>query len=340
MQKYQVFVSSTFEDLRVERDAVVRAVLEMGHIPVGMEMFSAADEEQWKLIARHIDESDYYVVLVAHRYGSLADGGFSFTRKEYEYAVEKGVPVLAFVIDPKADWPADRVDTDQGAVEGLKAFKHRVRHKPIDLWTSADDLHGKCAVALMKAFVSSPRSGWVRASDMAGPGVIVELARLSTENASLRQRIEQVEAETEANYADRLRELAETMRKNQVTFSFRRTPRAEWEECGKFNLLTLFEFVAPSLIAEESKQQLASTLAMTAAGKPPWSFAAINQVSGILADLSALDLVEPSRRKHSLKDENEYWSLTTIGRDLLRSRRAQMLAMMAEFAPSEDEEPF
>ncbi len=43
-KKYQVFISSTYEDLKEERDQAIKAVLEMGHIPVGMEMFSAADE--------------------------------------------------------------------------------------------------------------------------------------------------------------------------------------------------------------------------------------------------------------------------------------------------------
>src|SRR5207244_2864020 len=70
--------SSTYDDLRAEREQVLRAVLEMGHIPVGMEMFSAADEEQWKIIARHIDESDYYIVIVAHRYGSITPEGISY----------------------------------------------------------------------------------------------------------------------------------------------------------------------------------------------------------------------------------------------------------------------
>ncbi|HDZ8843871.1 TPA: DUF4062 domain-containing protein [Aeromonas dhakensis] len=45
-KKYQVFISSTYEDLKDEREQVIKSVLEMGHIPVGMEMFSAADEEQ------------------------------------------------------------------------------------------------------------------------------------------------------------------------------------------------------------------------------------------------------------------------------------------------------
>ena len=80
--KYQIFVSSTYEDLSKERDKVIKAILEMGHIPVGMEMFSAADEEQWKIIARQIEECDYYVVIIAHRYGSL-DDAISYTEKEY-----------------------------------------------------------------------------------------------------------------------------------------------------------------------------------------------------------------------------------------------------------------
>ena len=54
--KYQIFVSSTYEDLRDERNEVIKACLNMGHIPVGMEMFNAADEEQWAVIARTIDQ--------------------------------------------------------------------------------------------------------------------------------------------------------------------------------------------------------------------------------------------------------------------------------------------
>jgi len=60
MVKYQIFISSTYDDLKNERAQVIKSILEMGHIPVGMEMFSAADDEQWKIIQRQIDESDYY----------------------------------------------------------------------------------------------------------------------------------------------------------------------------------------------------------------------------------------------------------------------------------------
>ena len=36
--KYQVFLSSTFRDLEIERRIVIEQVLNLGHIPVGMEL--------------------------------------------------------------------------------------------------------------------------------------------------------------------------------------------------------------------------------------------------------------------------------------------------------------
>jgi|SRR5579871_2998407 len=186
--KYQIFISSTYQDLKDERDQVIKACLEMGHIPVGMEMFNAADEEQWQIIQRHIDESDYYVVIVAHRYGSMVDG-VSYTEKEYDYAVAQGVPVLGFVIDDAAPWPADRIDTDKMKKKGMDAFKAKVKRKPVNFWSEAKDLHAQSAIALMKSFATRPRPGWVRTPETTGPEVMAELTRLSSENARLREEI-------------------------------------------------------------------------------------------------------------------------------------------------------
>ncbi|WP_376703412.1 DUF4062 domain-containing protein [Mesorhizobium sp. ISC25] len=69
-----------------ERRSVIEAVLNLGHIPVGMEAFQASDDTQWDYIKRRIDDSDYYVLIVAERYGSELKGK-SYTQMEYEYAV-------------------------------------------------------------------------------------------------------------------------------------------------------------------------------------------------------------------------------------------------------------
>jgi hypothetical protein len=96
-KKYQIFVSSTFSDLVEERQAVSRAILDMGHIPAGMEMFPAADIEQLTYIWKVIDECDYYVLIIGARYGSLDEDGVSYTQREFQYAVETDKTVLAFL---------------------------------------------------------------------------------------------------------------------------------------------------------------------------------------------------------------------------------------------------
>src|SRR5215212_6560884 len=98
-RKLQVFISSTFSDLREERQAAVEAILTAGHIPAGMELFAAGDESQMNVIKRWIDESDVYLLVLGGRYGSLEPNSQkSYIHLEYDYAVERGKPLFAVVI--------------------------------------------------------------------------------------------------------------------------------------------------------------------------------------------------------------------------------------------------
>ncbi|MEO6908255.1 MAG: DUF4062 domain-containing protein [Abditibacteriaceae bacterium] len=93
--KYQIFISSTYEDLKDEREQVLKAILRLGHIPIGMEMFNAANETQWEMIKRRIEESDYYIVIIAHRYGSIEkESGLSYTEKELMWPPKSGHAIL------------------------------------------------------------------------------------------------------------------------------------------------------------------------------------------------------------------------------------------------------
>src|SRR5438874_13386014 len=94
---YSVFVSSTFEDLREERATVQKALLQLHCMPIGMELFGSADDETWEFIKRQIDDCDYYVVIIADKYGSVDNAGISYTEKEYDYAREVKKPIIAFV---------------------------------------------------------------------------------------------------------------------------------------------------------------------------------------------------------------------------------------------------
>ena len=101
-KKLQVFVSSTYIDLKEERQAAVQAILTAGHIPAGMELFSAGDQSQMDVIRRWIDESDIFLLILGGRYGSIEpESQKSYTHLEYEYALEKGKALFAVVITEK-----------------------------------------------------------------------------------------------------------------------------------------------------------------------------------------------------------------------------------------------
>jgi hypothetical protein len=105
--RYQVFISSTFTDLKEERALVQNMLMQLDCIPAGMELFPAIDEEQLKFIKRIIDDSDYYVLIIGGRYGSVGKDGISYTEKEYDYAVDKEMKVIALIHSnpgSKAGW--------------------------------------------------------------------------------------------------------------------------------------------------------------------------------------------------------------------------------------------
>jgi len=161
-KKYQVFVSSTYEDLKNERRAAYDALLRSNCIPAGMELFNAGDDAQWNVIKRCIDNCDYYFVIIAHRYGSRTPEGISYTQKEYEYAVSMGIPVAAFIIDKGESWPPEFVDQDTKDVKRLNQFKQLVKTRYVNFWKNADDLKAHCALAIPEMISQHPRPGWTR----------------------------------------------------------------------------------------------------------------------------------------------------------------------------------
>ena len=127
-KRLQVFVSSTYSDLREERQAAVEAILVAGHIPAGMELFTAGDESQMEAIKQWIDESDVYLLILGGRYGSIEPTSRrSYTRLEYEYALKLGKPMFACVVNEQAQERRVRemgsLAIEAGDPAGLREFR-------------------------------------------------------------------------------------------------------------------------------------------------------------------------------------------------------------------------
>lgn len=194
-KKYQIFVSSTYTDLIAAREKVFETILKLYHFPVGMEMFSADDDEQWEVIKDTIDSSDYYVVIIGHRYGSVTAEGFSYTEKEYDYAKNQNIPILAFIRNRDIATKPHERDENYDNFDRLNQFIEKAtKSKMCDFWKNEDDLSTKIAIALPKIFRKNPRIGWIRSDKGISPEVSEEIARLSKENRELRIDKEQLQS--------------------------------------------------------------------------------------------------------------------------------------------------
>ena len=239
-KKYQVFISSTYKDLINARKKVMEEVLSMGHFPVGMESFTAGDEEQWEIIESELATTDYYVLILGKRYGSLSPEGIGYTEKEFNHAESLGIPILSFVRDENMAFTDDERETEAKLIKKFNAFRKKImRGRMIKEWKEINELPGLVSTALNKQITRKPRLGWIRGDQTIPLETILELTRLSKENSQLRE------------------ELAE-LKKNAVE----RTPKLEVEINGVSQLeiqLSKLPFRKPELIeddylTEEQKQ--------------------------------------------------------------------------------------
>jgi len=177
-KRYQVFLSSTYLDLKEERLEVMRALLELDCIPSGMEYFPATNDDQWSFIQELIDQCDYYVVVVGARYGSMSSDGLSFTEKEYRYALEKGIPVIGFVHGQPDSVPQGKAEADQDGRKKLEEFRKLVQSKLCKTWSSPAELGAVVSRSLTQLIKRNPRPGWVRSDRLASSEANEEILRL------------------------------------------------------------------------------------------------------------------------------------------------------------------
>ncbi len=206
-KRYQVFVSSTYRDLKDERREAIQTIIEMEHIPASMEYFSALDENQWDYIKSVIDLCDYYILIIGARYGSLSDEDISYTEMEYDYAVEKNIPVIALLHKNPDNLPVNKAEIDHEKKEKLQKFKEKVRKgRLVDTWESKDSIPGKVSIGLSKAINRFKAIGWVRADQIASNDLLIEINNLRKENESLKKNIplQKFEVEDVANFDDSL----------------------------------------------------------------------------------------------------------------------------------------
>ena len=158
-----VFISSTGKDLTDYRQAAIDVCVRLGLTPVAMEFFEAMGIGATNGSKSKLDEADVYVGVIAHRYGYIEDGyDKSVTEVEFDYAGEKKLKRLCFLLDPKHPWPQDAVDHEN--YKRLEKFKARINKLIRAQFTDVNSFK----LALMQALMEWKKQAGIKDEKDAG----------------------------------------------------------------------------------------------------------------------------------------------------------------------------
>lgn len=301
-------------------------------MPAGMELFPAANDTQWDWIKRVIDESDYYILIIGGRYGSIAkETGLSFTEMEYRYAIERGKPVIGFLHTDPSSLAAKQIEQNASRAKKLESFRALVKSKLCKFYSSPSDLGAKVSRSITQLKKQYPRPGWVRAELLDNAASSDEVLQLRRDNDELKAKIEQYGLEA----PQALEFLSSGNEPVQLDFVFVR--EALNESTGRYRKLTeewssiklswnsIFRRVGPDLIAKDTRywhasNPIASLIEREATPKLEKKYAnerftnfrvAHASVNTVMLQLRALKLVGIDDEKH--------WEITPYGDNYLTS---------------------
>jgi hypothetical protein len=322
-RRHQVFISSTFTDLKDERAEVVQALLELDCFPAGMELFPATSEAAWDLIRGVIDDSDYYCLIISGRYGSLDATGISFTEKEYDYAVSSGKPVVAFLHSDPGASPASKTETSDAGRELLTAFRKKVEAAHhCKYWNNAEDLGGKVSRAIIALKKSHPSDGWVPGAYAADEASRLEVATLRTKVAELEAELAKRSANESLPTALNLASGDDIFRSHVYVSST--AGEGSWREV----LVTwdqVLSYVGPTLLPECSDEEFLEKLnlcfghavARQKNGDEDIDYSSVILqhvvVDQIKVQLRALGYMVPGTKRRAVSDKKTYWKLSSAG---------------------------
>jgi hypothetical protein len=164
----RVFVSSTWQDLQPERQAVERALQRMQDAGFsGMEYLGSRPDAPRDVCLKEVDCADVYLGIFAHRYGSLDPvSGLSMTEMEYRRARQRDIPCLIYFKDENVPVPPAFVERE------LDALKDELKANHTLSWFDNPD--GLATAVVTDLHNWMVKRGWI-APDTPLPSVIAEL---------------------------------------------------------------------------------------------------------------------------------------------------------------------
>jgi hypothetical protein len=281
-----------------------------------MEMFPAANEDQWSLITSVIDDCDYYIVIVGGRYGTIDPAsGISYTEREYDYAIEQHKPVLGFVHAEPEEIPVRNSERVPETVEQLNQFRRKVQQKPVAFWRTPPELGLKVTQSLVALMRKSPAEGWIRARFAGDAQALLKAdARIRQLETALESARHQPPSDSSALAQGDDPVLIKMIGSPDfVKMDHNFTVETTWN--------AIFRSVGPVLLGEANEQSFRSAFKQFVETLPDDQarqaydniYVAPEVFDTVKLQLRALGLIKLGEKKRSSTNVLNYWSLTPYG---------------------------
>lgn len=322
-KRYLVFVSSTYTDLKEERQEVISALLRKNCFPVAMEYFPAMNRKSVDYIKEAIDQCDFCIFIVAGRYGSSQDeNGVSMTEIEFDYAMKQKKPVNIYLYEG-SPLPSNKIEeTDQGK-EKFKKFIEKMKRTEYayDTWSNKDRLASNVKDGIDELKRNNEGVGWIRA-DESNNIKAVEILNLRNKIEALQRELEDWRSPT--NHSD----LSQGEDLFNLEFTYENSPRnglgtraVQSESSLNLSWNGIFKQIGPFMRFACDESSLLRSLSILVQKKTNHTTCGVifSSLDTILNQFEMLGFISPSQSAHYS------WELTASGAkylsDLLAVRR-------------------
>lgn len=160
-KRYQVFITTSGNEMQPERMVVSQTLIGMGFFSWGLEQRTPVSTA---FARRQIDDCDYVLLLLGSQYGEQSVSGVSYMHLEYIYAVTKQKPIIVLMHES----PENREPLLQEQSEELKSrfqnFRHQLQKEAeqVIYYKSLRDLELAVRSHMHQMLERYPVVGWVR----------------------------------------------------------------------------------------------------------------------------------------------------------------------------------
>jgi hypothetical protein len=263
----------------------------------------------------------------------LSEDGIGYTEMEFDYAISKGIKVIAFLHKNLEDIPVGKSDIDPVKREKLLAFRQKVSTgRLVKFWNNADELAGQVALSLNQTIKMYPAVGWVRADLVTSAESLKELNQLRKQLAELKEyknTIEKVNLSKETNFSKELAGLDDKIILNGTSKRWSNYQKSYDYENWTINISwrDLFAIIAPFFLDNPNDARAKAIIEkeLFKLAKPGSSYDPTideQDFQTIKIQLKALNLMNIEYSNTIQGGASLFWILTNLGKELMMQTRS------------------